>query len=111
VLPSRTIQCDLDEAIVPVVNAPNILVETSPGRHQGFWIMRDPMEPEILEPLSKRLTYSVPDADRSGWSLGHKMRLPGTFNYKYPSGPKIVKVITSTLQPIKDLRLANVLRM
>jgi hypothetical protein len=108
VLPSRTIQCDLDEAIVPVVNAPNILVETSPGRHQGFWIMRDPMEPEILEPLSKRLTYSVPDADRSGWSLGHKMRLPGTFNYKYPSGPKIVKVITSTLQPIKDLRLANV---
>lgn len=107
-LPSRTIQCDLDEAIVPVLNAPSILVETSPGRHQGFWIMREHMEPELLEGLSRRLTYSIPDADRSGWSLGHKMRLPGTFNYKYPSGPKVVKVITSTLQPLKDLRLSNV---
>ncbi len=107
-LASRTIQCDLDEAIVPVVNAPSILVETSPGRHQGFWILRDTMEPELLEGLSRRLTYSIPDADRSGWSLGHKMRLPGTYNYKYPSGPKVVKVITSTLQPLKDIRLPNV---
>lgn len=108
VLPSRTIQCDLDEAIVPVVNAPSILVETSPGRHQGFWVLRDAMEPELLEGLSRRLTYSIPDADRSGWSLGHKMRLPGTFNYKYPSGAKLVKVITSTLQPLRDLKISNV---
>ena len=103
VLPNRTLQCDLDDAVLPSVNPPTVLVETSPGRHQGFWLLRDTLEPQLLEGLSKQLTYSIPDADRSGWSLGHKMRLPGTYNYKYPSGPKAVKVISAALTLYKNL--------
>lgn len=106
-LASRTIQCDLDEAVVPTINPPTVLVETSPGRHQGYWILRDPMPTDILEPLSKQLTYSIADADRSGWSLGHKMRVPGTLNHKYASGPKQVKVISAAAQAYKELKLGG----
>lgn len=105
VLPTRTIQADLDEAPIPVVNSPTVLVETSPGRHQGYWLLRDEHDPITLEGLSKQLTYSIPDADRSGWSLGHKMRLPGTVNYKYASGPKPVKIVSAALTVYKQLQL------
>lgn len=98
VLPSRTIQADLDNAIVPQNNAPNIVVETSPGRHQGFWILQNPAEPDDLEDISRDLTYSIPDADRSGWSIGHKMRIANTLNHKYQGEPKPVKVVSAELQ-------------
>lgn len=91
VLPTFTIQADLDEADVSTLAmAPTVLVETSPGRHQGYWLLdpREPLTPQELEGLSRRLTYSVPDCDKSGWSLGHKVRLPGTLNHKYiPTRP------------------------
>lgn len=100
VLPTRTIIADLDEADVSrIALAPTALVETSPGRHQGFWILKETesLTPSQLETLSRRLTYSIPDCDKSGWSLGHKVRMPGTLNYKYaPSRP--VKVISIGLR-------------
>lgn len=106
VLPSRTIQADLDEGVAPANPAPTVLVETSPGRHQGYWVLAEPMSTEALEGLSRQLTYSIPDCDRSGWSLGHKMRVPGTINYKYSSGPKQVKVVGSLLTVYRSLPFA-----
>lgn len=109
VLPSRTIQADLDDAIVPSDNAPSILVETSPNRHQGFWFLKEVIAPTDLELVSKSVTYGIPDSDHSGWSLGHKMRVPNTLNYKYATGPKLVKVINSPLTQYTGARLgANV---
>lgn len=105
VLPSRTIQADLDDAILPQINAPSVLVETSPNRHQGFWIIREPLEPTELETLSRQLTYSIPNSDHSGWSLGHKMRVPGTFNHKYSGGPRPVKVISAVLGSYANLKI------
>lgn len=107
VLPSRTIQADLDDALIPTINVPTITVETSPGRHQGYWILREPHSPDVLEPMSRLLTYSIPDADRSGWSLGHKMRLPDTLNHKYSSGPKLVKVVSAAQTIYRDLKLGS----
>lgn len=96
VLPSRTIQADLDNAVVGNIR-PNVLVETSPGRHQGYWLLPEQKAPELLELDSRQVTYNIVDADRSGWSLGHKMRLPGTLNHKYSGLPKPVKVLNATL--------------
>lgn len=96
VLPSRTIQADLDNAVVGNIK-PNILIETSPGRHQGYWLLPDQKDPEVLEGISQQVTYNIMDADRSGWSLGHKMRLPGTLNHKYPGVPSPVRVLSATL--------------
>lgn len=97
VLPSRTIQADLDDAMPPTMRPPSVLVETSPGRHQGFWLYSTMMPPEQLEGLSRATTYGIPQADRSGWSVGHKMRVPDTFNHKYEGPPRSVRVIASTL--------------
>lgn len=111
VLPSRTLVVDLDDALLPTINTPTITVETSPGRHQGYWILREPLTPDLLEPLSRQLTYSIADADRGCWSLGHKMRVPDTFNHKYPSGPKLVKVVSAAQTIYRDLKLGGVAKL
>ncbi len=100
VLPTRTIQADLDDADISVLpREPTILVETSPGRHQGYWILAKATDTlEEHETISKKLTYSIPLCDRSGWPLGRKVRIPGTLNHKYLDGAKQVKVVKATKQ-------------
>lgn len=94
VLPSRTLQADLDEAdLTTLPRDPNVLVETSPGRHQGFWVLDKAVSLDEHEELSRRLTYSIPLCDKSGWPLGRKVRIPNTLNHKYNTGPKSVKVV------------------
>lgn len=96
VLPTRTIQADLDAAKEYPLE-PSILVQTSPDRYQGYWFLKFDTEPNDLEALSKRLTYSIQSADHSGWSIGHRVRVPGTLNFKYTNGPHEVQVLTSSL--------------
>lgn len=100
VLPTRTIVADLDEAdIGSLALPPSILVETSPQRHQGYWILReDPGTLDALEELSRRLTYAIPRCDRGGWHLGKRVRLPDTYNHKYSSGMKPVKIVQEDLR-------------
>jgi hypothetical protein len=95
VLPSKTIVADLDEANILYLNPqPTILVRTSPGRHQGYWILTEHAANMAKhEELSQRITYSIPRCDRGGWFLGKKVRLPETQNFKYSDGPKPVDII------------------
>lgn len=91
VLPSRTLCVDLDNADVTDLRMnPTVMVETSPGRHQGFWVLKAP--PSDFESLSKKLSYTIENADHSGWPLGHKFRVPDTRNYKYNPSP-IVRLV------------------
>lgn len=102
VLPTRTIQADLDGAKKYPIE-PTILVQTSPDRYQGYWDLKFEVEPDVLERLSKRLTYSIEDSDHSGWSLGHRVRVPGTLNFKYNNGPHEVSVLkTSDAQYVPE---------
>lgn len=101
VLPTRTIQADLDYADVysaPI--PPTILVETSPGRAQSYWILKSgadyALPTEEVERLSRKITYAIPDCDRTGWPLGHRLRLPDTFNHKYPEAPHITILSAAT---------------
>lgn len=99
VVKTRTIQADLDEADVNAIPLePTILVESSPGRHQAYWVLKSEADLEEHEILSKKVTYSIPNCDHSGWPLGRKLRLPNTFNYKYLEGPKAVTVKTASLK-------------
>lgn len=96
VLPTRTIVADLDEAnVLTLLIRPTILVETSKDRHQGYWILEDQLSLEEHEQFSKRLTYSIPRCDHSGWFLGKKVRIPNTNNNKYKGGPQFVRVVQS----------------
>jgi len=95
VLPTRTIQADLDNADINTIPIqPNIIVETSPGRHQAYWILSTEHSLSIHEILSRKITYSIPNCDHSGWALGRKVRLPETLNHKYVDGPKEVRIIS-----------------
>ncbi len=99
ILPTRTIQADLDDAeLGSLPRDASILIETSPGRHQGYWILDRVLDLEQHEELSRKITYSIPMCDRSGWPLGRKVRLPSTFNHKYLSGPKAVTIIKAPLK-------------
>lgn len=115
-LTSRTISADLDEAdIKNLPIEPTILVETSTQRHQAFWVLNEAENISLgdLELLSKRMTYSIENCDRSGWPLARKPRLPFTQNFKYnPSEPvSIVKehgtytveVLDSVLLPLEEI--------
>lgn len=102
VLPTRTIQADLDYADTGAISVlPSILTETSPDRHQGFWITQTALNIADLEQVSRRIAYGVPDCDKTGWPAGKKVRLPHTYNYKYDT-PHLVDVVGVSL---RDLRL------
>lgn len=111
VLPGRTIQADLDNADTAGLSLqPTVLNQTSPGRHQGFWVVASDFDSlKHQEELSKRLTYSIPLCDHSGWSLGHKVRVPFTRNYKYKQEPQgyPVQILkqTSKLYKVDELEL------
>jgi len=107
VLPSRTLQADLDYAAVPRNLQPTVLVETSPDRHQGYWVLtNEPTSVEHLEQMSRSLTYQIPNCDKGCWQLGHKMRMPGMLNFKYKNKPP-VKIVKNSLTTIKSLPLPS----
>jgi archaellum biogenesis ATPase FlaH len=63
---------------------PSIAIESSPGRFYGVWRLLDFM----TEDINRRLTYHL-KADPGGWDLTQVIRIPGTFNHKYESKPKV----------------------
>lgn len=75
-------RCDPDKLLVQ----PSILVESSPGRYQSYWIFDNPVDPKDAEDLSRRIAYfhEKDGADKSGWDLTQLLRIPDTFNFKYP---------------------------
>lgn len=77
--------------------APTILVESSPGRYQGYWMFDKEVDPDDAENLSQRIAYTHADdgVDRSGWDLTQLLRMPFTYNYKYATTP-IVKILEAT---------------
>jgi hypothetical protein len=74
--------------------APTMVIESSPGRYQGYWAMQFPVDPDDAENLAKRIAYKHAEqgADRSGWDLTQMLRVPGTFNYKYGAAEEIPSV-------------------
>ena len=80
--------CTPDNLHVP----PSIIVESSPGRWQGYWQFEKNVAPDIAENISQRIAYehAKEGADRSGWDLTQLLRMPLTYNYKYASGPLIL---------------------
>jgi putative DNA primase/helicase len=112
VLPSRTIHADLDDALLGQIPIPpTVLLQSSPARHQGFWVVDELLEPADLDQLSKNLTYAIPKCDHSGWEISHVMRVPGTYNHKRKRGdapPPQVKVLERragylSVQPFRAL--------
>jgi hypothetical protein len=67
---------------------PTAVVESSPGREQFYWILTEPVAPEVGELLNRRLALAM-GADLSGHDLTQLLRPPGTRNFKYPHAPTV----------------------
>jgi len=77
---------------------PTIVVESSPRRYQGYWVMDRIPDSDDAEDLARRIAYAhaADGADRSGWDLTQLLRVPFTFNYKYTIGAvPIVQIISA----------------
>jgi len=96
---------DLDLAPVSGMPVkPSVLWQSSPGRHQCLWYLREPTNSTTAEKLNKSLSYAS-QADKGGWDLTQVLRIPGTTNYKYdPPAPGKVSYVTSRTYTRKHLR-------
>lgn len=95
----RTIVADLDEAnVLTIQPKPSILVQTSQGRHQAYWILEHEIDRVNHEHLSKRITYSISGCDRTGWYIGKRVRVPGSLNYKWGRDDDLVTILPSSLK-------------
>ena len=78
--------CDFDlptavEDIEKLPVEPTITLETSPGRYQALYILRQPIEDKIeAKELAKRLK-AFPGCDHGTMDLSHVWRIPGTLNW------------------------------
>lgn len=82
---STIIHCDLDTCDPRLLLVePSILVQSSPGRFQAFWILEHPVHPAEAEDVNRRIAYYHKDqgADMCH-DAGHLMRIPYTPNYKH----------------------------
>jgi hypothetical protein len=73
---------------------PSVVLESSPGRFQAFWVTSEDIDVDDAEALAQRIAYYHADdgADRSGWDLTQLLRVPMTYNYKYDDEPVVVVV-------------------
>ena len=82
--------CDPSELLVE----PSLLVQSSPGRWQAYWVFDEAIDPAEAEAISRRIAYmhAHQGADRSGWDLTQLLRVPGTLNFKYEVGTRVQTV-------------------
>lgn len=73
--------CNPNNLLIPA----SVVLESSPGRYQAFWLFDKPVDKADAEDLSRRIAYFHKEqgADTSGWDLTQLLRIPGTGNYKY----------------------------
>lgn len=63
---------------------PTVLVQSSPGRFQAYWVLDHPVSPANAEDVNRRIAYYHREqgADMCH-DAGHLMRIPYTPNYKH----------------------------
>lgn len=82
---STIIHCDLDSCDPRLLLVePSILVQSSPGRFQAYWVLDHPITPAEAEDVNRRIAYYHREqgADMCH-DAGHLMRIPYTPNYKH----------------------------
>ena len=79
---------------------PNVLLKTSPGRHQGLWFFEGVIDSHEAELYSKALAYRF-GADKNGWSATKYLRVPFTYNHKKEYDRPQVRLLKFDAEPQK----------
>lgn len=91
-LPGDIVWADLDTCNpADIEPAPNVVIESSPGRFQTIWKVDTTLPPEQAEEYSKRIAYAYNEngADISGWDITQLLRVPFSSNLKYDTKPQV----------------------
>ncbi|MBF8267732.1 MAG: hypothetical protein HW388_1240 [Dehalococcoidia bacterium] len=104
-----------DDAKLPLPEGfpqPSAIVETSPGKFQHLWLLREPTNDlAAVEGINHRLAYML-QADNVG-DRARILRLPGYVNLKYPDRPRaridLIGEVRYTLEQM-DSALPQVVR-
>ncbi|TIT73002.1 MAG: hypothetical protein E5W60_03370, partial [Mesorhizobium sp.] len=59
---------------------PNLILETSPGNGQPFWLFDRPLKPAEAKPLAEALKRAT-GSDNGTADVTHVWRVPGTLNW------------------------------
>lgn len=88
---------------------PTSILETSPGRYQGFWILEESQAPEDVEDVNRRIAYhhAPQGCDKSGWDLTQLLRVPFTLNHKYGLRPQEAPVVLPLRMTRSRFRLGD----
>jgi len=107
-LPIWALYADIDDAPIPVGDLrPSVLIESSPGRYQGFWFSDRALDPTVAEPLNQRLTIAI-GADPSGFDLPQILRPPGSVNHKRKT-PFTVRLVEADMHTVDPDELDRIL--
>lgn len=82
-LPGKRVWADLDLVDPKGLELPpSAVVESSKGRFQGIWALKESVPPDVAQDWSRKLAYHT-GADKSGWDLEQLLRVPFSYNLKY----------------------------
>jgi hypothetical protein len=90
-----------DDARVP----PSMVVQSSPGKTQLWWLIEDTCDPARIEPLSHAVSLAHPKDTTGlddGWAVNKLMRVPGTTNLKYDEPHTVTMEITGQTYTLQD---------
>ncbi len=96
---------NVDDARVP----PSMIVQSSPGKTQLWWLIEDTSDPSRIEPLSHSVSLAHPkDATGmdDGWAVNKLMRVPGTSNLKYDTLHAVTMEITGQVYTLDEFEAA-----
>jgi hypothetical protein len=79
--------------------APSVVLTTSDGRSQAIWRLEEAIDAFDAEDFSRRIAYwhKADGVDQSGWDLTQLLRVPFTFNFKYPAPHPTVDITSVKL--------------
>lgn len=89
----RCIYADYDEGVPNEWKLrPSMLVESSPGKAQAYWMLKDFEEPSARWAAVERAVVWGTGADKNVCDVARVLRLPGFMNHKYPEKP-VAKIL------------------
>lgn len=105
---SHVLWSDLDECDPALLRVePTLLIQSSPGRWQAYWMLDKYIPAQEAEALNRRIAYAhaPAGADKSGWDLTQYLRIPQTRNFKRMPAVDTVRVVggdTSARYSVSD---------
>ncbi len=85
---ARTIYADYDDGVPTQWKLPpSMLVESSPGKAQAYWLLSQREEPGERWHAAERGIVWATGADKNVCDAARVLRMPGFVNWKYPQKP------------------------